>query len=324
MQPAMQSIIDSAHGSNSDRLWVTVGAIIAILILAAILRTIARALFSSPQREKSLFWTRQIIRIGAAVAIIAFVIAIWADTLPQMGSIIALVTAGVAVALQRVVTSMAGYIIILRNRLFVVGDRITIGGVRGDVVSVDFMQTTVLEMGQSPPEHSAEPAMWVHGRQYTGRIVRITNDKIFDQPVYNFTREFPFIWEEMRLPVKYTDNRARAEEILLDVAGRHTREVIDDARACIERFKSKYPIHGSLELEPRVFWRLTDSWLELTVRFISSTHGVRLLKDAMTRDILIQLDMAKIGIASSSFEIVGVPPLEAKVDIASSPSHPSE
>ncbi len=53
--------------------------------------------------------------------------------------------------------------------------------------------------------------------------------------------------------------------------------------------------------------RMTDNWLELTVRFIAEDHGVRDLKDAMTRDILAALDAAGIGVASATFEIVGLP-----------------
>jgi hypothetical protein len=56
-----------------------------------------------------------------------------------------------------------------------------------------------------------------------------------------------------------------------------------------------------------VYYRLTDNWLELTVRFIAEDHGVRSLKDAMSRDILAALDEAGIGIASATFAIVELP-----------------
>ena len=74
---------------------------------------------------------------------------------------------------------MAGYFIILRGKSFKVGDRIVMGGVRGDVIAVSFMQTTIMEMGQPPGEQADAPSLWVAGRQYTGRIVTITNDKVF-------------------------------------------------------------------------------------------------------------------------------------------------
>ena len=59
-------------------------------------------------------------------------------------------TAGIAVALQRVISSFAAYLIILRGRVFTVGDRVTMAGVRGDVAALGFRQTPVLEMGQPP------------------------------------------------------------------------------------------------------------------------------------------------------------------------------
>ena len=54
------------------------------------------------------------------------------------------------------------------------------------------------------------------------------------------------------------------------------------------------------EMNPRVFLRMTDDWLELTMRFIAPGHGIRELKDALTRDILAALDAAGIGIAAAA------------------------
>jgi hypothetical protein len=63
------------------------------------------------------------------------------------------------------------------------------------------------------------------------------------------------------------------------------------------------------EMQPKVYHRLTDNWLELTVRFIAREWGIREQKDAMSRDILQALHAAGIGVASATFEIVGLPPL---------------
>lgn len=41
-----------------------------------------------------------------------------------------------------------------------------------------------------------------------------------------------------------------------------------------------------------------------------SRHGIRAIKDAMSRDILDQFDAAKIGIASGTYEAVGFPEVE--------------
>lgn len=63
-------------------------------------------------------------------------------------------------------------------------------------------------------------------------------------------------------------------------------------------------------MTPRVYYRITDNWLELTVRFIVTDHSIRNIKDAVSRDILKAFDRAGIGIASATFDIVGFPSLK--------------
>jgi small-conductance mechanosensitive channel len=207
---------------------------------------------------------------------------------------------------------VAGYFVILRGKTFNVGDRILMGGVRGDVVGLSFMQTRIMEMGQSPMEQSDPPSMWVHSRQFTGRIVTVTNDKVFDEPVYNYTREFPYLWDEINLPVKYGDDAGRAEQVLLEAARRNglTHARIGDEE--VKRIGENFGIEVG-EIDPRVYWRLTDNWLELTVRFLLPDHGGRRIKDAMSREILAGLNEAKIEIASGTYAIVEVPPLQVEL-----------
>lgn len=188
-----------------------------------------------------------------------------------------------------------------------------IGGVRGDVVALGFMQTTVMEMGQSPAEQSDDPSMWIRGRQYSGRIVRVTNDKIFDEPVYNYTRDFRFMWEEIDIPIEYEADWKRVEEILLRVAAEHTSEIRQRADESLRGVRDKYFLSEMPETAPRVYLRLTDNWIELSLRFTAPTRGIRALKDAMSRDILGALQAEKIGIASSTYAIVKLPPVDVRV-----------
>jgi hypothetical protein len=60
------------------------------------------------------------------------------------------VLAVLAIALQRVVTAFAAYFVILRGRLFRVGDRLVMGGVCGDVIALGFIRTTIMELGEPP------------------------------------------------------------------------------------------------------------------------------------------------------------------------------
>jgi small-conductance mechanosensitive channel len=294
---------------NGQKFLLTIALVAISLAIAYVARRFANGVLPENRYARLRFWSRQAVSVIVALAIVFGLLSIWFDDPTRLTTAAGLVTAGIAFALQKVVTSFAGYVVILRGRTFTVGDRITMGGVRGDVIALGFMQTTIMEMGQPPSVQSADPAMWVKSRQFTGRIVTVANSRIFDEPVFNYTREFPFIWEEMMLPISYRADRVRAEQILLDAAMRHAVRPGDVNDDMLRTLRERYFIDLE-DFAPRAFIRLTDNWLELTVRFLVPDHGVRERKDAMARDILAALDSAGIGIASATYEIVGLPPLK--------------
>jgi small-conductance mechanosensitive channel len=296
------------NAENGKKLVFTLVVIAALVLLRVGLRALTSAIVLARGGERVEFWTRQGINLAIAVLLVLGIASIWFDDPTRLATALGLVTAGLAFALQKVITAIAGYFVILRGRTFNVGDRIVMGGVRGDVIALDFTRTTIMEMGQPPSVQAADPAMWVRSRQYTGRIVTVSNAKIFDEPVYNYTREFPYIWDELILPISYDADAQRVERILLDAARHHgvgRDELTDEALQEMERRYATKPA----ELEPAVYQRLTDNWLELTVRFVARDHGVRAMKDKMSREILQGLKAAGIGVASATFEIVGLPPL---------------
>ena len=297
---------------NGRKLMLTLALIVIVMLVRWVLRALARlSVRGNAKLWRGRFWTHQGISVICAVLLAIGVMSIWFDDPARLGTFAGLVTAGVAFALQKVITSLAGYFVILRGNTFSVGDRIVMGDVRGDVVALGFMQTTIMEMGQPPPVQSADPAMWVHSRQFTGRIVTISNSEIFDKPVYNYSREFPYIWDEIHIPITYDADRAEAESILLEAANRHAlnRQKLGDGP--VQQLHEKYQV-DPIDLDPTVYYRLTDNWLELTVRFIAPDHGVRRIKDALSRDTIKALDAAKIGIASGTYAIVQMPPIEIK------------
>ena len=291
------------------KLLLTLGFIAALYIASYLIRFLLRIVLRDASGGRAAFWSRQGVKLLTVIVLVVGVISIWFDDPGRLGTAAGLVTAGIAVALQRVVTSFAAYFIILRGRIYTVGDRITMGGVRGDVVALGFMQTTVMEMGEPPAVQDAPPSVWVHARQYTGRLVRVTNDKIFDSPVYNYTRMFPYFWEEIHLPIKYGDDRDRVEKLMLETARKHSAPYIDDAKKAAHNLREGYTLPEEIDLGPSVYYRLTDNWLELSVRFVVPERGVRGIKDAMSRDLLRGLESANIGLASGTYEIVGFPPI---------------
>ncbi len=301
-------VLVGVSAENGKKLLFTLVFILVVYLLQRLVRRLAAAMLRDRGDERLFFWARQGIQLGAALLVVVGLLSIWFDDPTRLATGLGLMSAGLAFALQKVITAIAGYFIILRGRTFNVGERIRMGGVRGDVIALGFTQTTIMEMGQPPPVQGDEPAIWVKSRQYTGRVVTVSNATIFDEPVYNYTREFPYLWEELSVAVPYHADLARAESLLLDCARRHTVDLGRAGAEALEEMRRRY-FAAAAEFEPRVYLRITENWLELTVRFVATDRGVRELKDSMSREIVREFQAAGIGFASSSLEIVGLPPL---------------
>ena len=299
------------NAQNGHKLVFSIVFLAIVWLVRTLLQGIANTL-KTRESKTAVFWTGQGVSLVTFMLGLLGLMSIWFDNPARLATGVGLVGAGLAFALQKVITSFAGYFVILRGKTFNVGDRIAMGGVRGDVVSLSFFQTVIMEMGVPPAEGESKERSWVQSRQFSGRIVTVSNSKIFDDPVFNYTRDFPFIWEELHLPISYKDDRTRAEQILLDAAERETVPIKDVAEPALQVLRERFLLQIS-DLRPRVYWRLTDNWVELTVRFLAKTHDVRGLKDRMSRQILAELDQAGIGIASGTYDIVGMPTLRVEM-----------
>jgi small-conductance mechanosensitive channel len=302
--------------ANGRRLLLTLAFVLVVLLVGRGLRWAVSRITRRVKDRRAAFWSRQSVNIAVAGLLIVGVLSIWFEDPTRLATALGLVTAGLAFALQRVITAVAGYLVILQGDTFNLGDRIVMGGVRGDVIALSFMQTTILEMGEPASVTSAASgpsSTWIHSRQYTGRVVTVSNAKVFDEPVYNYTREFPYLWEELTVPIRYGADRGRAEAILLAAAAERTDPITalgaEEAAELQRRFD--LPTAG---VEPRVYLRLTNDWLELTVRFLTRTHGVRELKSALSRQVLDAFDEAGIAVAARTYEVVGAPTLRVRAD----------
>lgn len=144
--------------ATARKLALTVALIAVVVLVRLAVRALLRQGQSEDRTARWHFWVRQSLALLMAAVLVFGVISIWFETPKQLSGALGLVAAGLAIALQRVITAFAAYLIILRGRVFTVGDRIVMAGVRGDVVALGFMQTTVMEMGQPPPAQSDPPA----------------------------------------------------------------------------------------------------------------------------------------------------------------------
>jgi hypothetical protein len=153
------------------------------------------------------------------------------------------------------------------------------------------------QMGETPPEQRDPPAQWVNGRQFSGRVVTVSNSVAFDQPVYNYTRDFPYTWEALTLAFRYDIDRAKAEKLMLDTTRRYADDLIVPARRALQHLEDRYYVEDG-DTKPRTYWRLDEKCPSITVRFLTSDRDNREIKDTIGRELLQAFDREGIQIGT--------------------------
>ena len=268
---------------------------LAVLTVAILVAELAgRGVTRRIDDPTSRYYARKIVRWVVIVLTLIPVAIIWRAFAGRAGVVLGLITAGVAFAMQEVIGALAGGVNILFGRIFSVGDRIEMAGVRGDVIDVTPMRTKVMEIG------SADGSSWVKGRQYTGRVVTISNKATFTDPVFNFSTGFEFIWEELSVPIPHEADWETAEKILQEEVERISASTA--ARQAMAAMVRRYPVPRT-EVLPRVFLRSTDNWMELSARFVVPVRSARSMKDELTRRVSERLKDAGVPIASATMSV---------------------
>ena len=172
-------------------------SIVGILVIAVIVRFLRRSLAHRIKHPDTRYRARKLITFTGYLVGILFITTVFSDQLGGLTVAFGVAGAGVAFALQEVIASAAGWVAISFGHFYQIGDRVQLGGIMGDVIDIGVLRTTLMECGQ-----------WVNADLYNGRIVRIANSFVFKEPVFNYSAHFPFLWDEITVPIKYgSDHR---------------------------------------------------------------------------------------------------------------------
>jgi small-conductance mechanosensitive channel len=220
-------------------------------------------------------------KIGLWLAIVLVIAFSFATELGSVATFAGLLTAGVAVALQNVILSVAGYFFLIGKYGVRVGDRVQISGVTGEVVEIGLVRLHVMELGGS-------------GRdvQPTGRVVAFSNAFVF-QPTVGMFKQIPgtsFVWHEMTLTLASDGNYRGVETRMVEAVD----AAFADYQVNLERQRMQMEMNlGSVSvapLRPRVGFRLTPSGLEVIVSFPAEMQNASEIDDRVTREILREIE----------------------------------
>jgi len=217
---------------------------------------------------------------------------------------IGLLTAGITITLQELILSIAGSMYIFFVKVYKPGDRIEINGIKGDVIDIDSIYTTMMEIGE-----------WVSSDNYSGRIVKLSNAFVFRGPIYNYSRDFPFIWDEFDIPVRYGSDTELAKEIIMKIAAENLSDYVNASKNEWKTIVERYYIEDA-RVEPSLAITLTDNWIQFNLRYIVDYKRRRLTKHLLNELIISEIEKTggKVQLASATVEIVRIPTIQVDKD----------
>lgn len=252
---------------------------VSAVVLAAygayelVLSVIARGDFDKRRRLELRTTVRLVLVVVASVAVLAVITNQWAGALVSLG------VGGVvvAVALQQPLLSVLGWTYVMVKQPYRVGDRVEIAGVRGDVVNVDPLVTTLWEVNGG----------LVTSNQPSGRVVTVPNNVVLGNSVANFSAEdFEYVWTEVSVQLAYETDLAYAMETAREAAD---AELGDEMERAIERYRRRMdrtPVDLDVHDRPSVNLVQRETWVELRVRMLVQARRSQRRKNAVYERIL--------------------------------------
>jgi small-conductance mechanosensitive channel len=254
-----------------QKLLVFIGFALFLWVLARLAKRLIGQQIVDVNRRHAV---RKGIGYGLSALLVLFGIALFADSLVGFGTVLGLILAGVAVALQDVLKSVVGWLYISARSGVEVGTRVEVGGVIGDVIDIGVLKTTVLEVGNL-----------VFGRQSTGRLVTIPNFMMVSANVIISGIDNPFVWQEVQVTVPFESDWQRAERILREAGEDLHREIAPDLQPAFRRLEKRFAFkYGALT--PIVYVTLGTYGVELTLRFLTPVRRRRGSEDRVSRAVL--------------------------------------
>ena len=275
---------DVIHLHDDIEKWtkkITLFAFFAFMVL-----TISRMIESIITKKSELPFARynliKALRLLAVVIIIMLGVSLVFENWYTAAVSLGLISLLLGFALQTPISSLIAWLYIVVRTPYHIGDRIQIESFKGDVVEINYLDTTLWEFGGD----------YLTNDLPSGRLIRFPNSLVLQYAVFNYSwKKFPFIWNEIPFHIAYESDLAYVEKVLRDV----TKEILGpDMADRVRELKDlieKTPV-DELEIKeyPYVIFRTNvNTWVEANV-----TYLVHPKKASATRSMIIKKAIAEL------------------------------
>jgi small-conductance mechanosensitive channel len=206
------------------------------------------------------------------------------------------VMAALLYVLQRPILNVAGWLDIIFHRPYAIGDRIKVEGTKGYIVDIGMFHTTLREFGE-----------WMSGDTYTGRLITLQNSCIFETPIINYSRDTPYIWDEIKVAITYESDYEIAKQYILksavEVPGENMKKY---SKNMVQKIDIR-DLKSQLKEDPLIRSEFSDSCMNFFVIYLCKASERREVATEITEKILSRIQKDdKVHIAYPHMEVVGV------------------
>lgn len=276
-----------------------IAAILATFFILLLVR-FAQAITTGKIEDKDLrYKTRKIFSLTGYALILIVAVIIFSDQITNLAVIIGALSVGIGFALRELIQSLIGWAVVSFGGLYKPGDRIQMGGIMGDVIDIGPLTTTIMECGA-----------WVKSDLYNGRVVYVSNSLVLREHIFNYTLDFPFIWDEIVVPVR-TDSDYRLARSIIEAAGKNIQaEIMEAAKDSWDNFVRHHRADDE-KLESAVTMSFDSNWIEFTLRYIANGRVRRSTKDKLFTSILAGFEEThgKVQVATAKLQLTEIPEL---------------
>lgn len=262
---------------------LTLGAMAVSLVLLSS-RIIKAYLIEQLENYAARYNLRRIVNLLVWLTVFFILISVlfanWYTAVVSFG----LISLVLGFALQTPITSLIGWIYILVKAPYKVGDRIKIGEATGDVIGVNYLDTTLWEFGGQYISTDHHPS---------GRIIKFPNSNVLSTPVYNYSWSlFPYIWNDIKFQIAYQSDLEFVAQTMREAAAEEVGEVMMERIRTFRELLAETPV-DQLEVQeyPSVIFRVGDNtWIEAICRYLVEPRRAGQVKTRLIKVMLERLN----------------------------------
>lgn len=249
-----------------------------LLALAGIYFALSTVVLPRMKHRENLVIMRRFSRYLLLLAAVMVVGAFFFDDLRMFATTLGIVSAAIVIALQDVCAAVAGWVVIMTGTKFRIGDRIEIDGDCGDVIDIDLLRTTILEVNKG-----------IDADHPTGRVIVLPNSFVLKGKVFNASHGHPFIWRRQVFTFTYETPWRDAEAMLQRVVAEETAADFEEARFAARQMERRYGVSDA-EYVPKMIVRLADWGYEFTCLHVCHFRKIDAARTRIHRRVAAELD----------------------------------